>query len=228
MVAHLGDDRSLEGLRAGDPAWARLGPRRSRTSSPLSEVTPRHPQTRSTSSSSMPPLMEEPDMAAPRPSRPVATWSSDRRAMLGRLSVLAGAGLVGPTVLAACGGRRRLWRRVRRWRVDRALAARTGPATWTKRPWGLFKEETGIDLKYTGALRQLRVVRQVPGRPCGEAQHRSRHHQSVQLAGRSADQPRLAASCPSTTSPTRPTSSTTSRSPTSTRTASSPCPTSRA
>ena len=44
-------------------------------------------------------------MPAPRPPRiPGGGLVLSRRSMLGRMGVLAGAGLVGPTVLAACGG----------------------------------------------------------------------------------------------------------------------------
>ncbi len=44
-------------------------------------------------------------MPAPRPLRiPGGGLVLTRRSMLGRMGVLAGAGLVGPTILAACGG----------------------------------------------------------------------------------------------------------------------------
>ena len=69
--------------------------------------------------------------------------------MLGRMGVLAGAGLVGPTILAACGG------------DDDGSGGGGGGGesnalwheNWTgymdEETVGLFKEETGIDLKYT-------------------------------------------------------------------------------
>jgi spermidine/putrescine transport system substrate-binding protein len=71
-----------------------------------------------------------------------------RRAMLGRMGALAGAGLVGPTLLAACGGD-----------DDDAGGGGGGDSkalwhdNWTgymdEETIGLFKDETGIDLKYT-------------------------------------------------------------------------------
>ena len=72
-----------------------------------------------------------------------------RRSMLGRMGALAGAGLVGPTILAACGD-------------DDDDSGGGGGGGESKALWhenwtgymdeetvGLFKEETGIDLQYT-------------------------------------------------------------------------------
>jgi len=87
-------------------------------------------------------------MTAPRPSRVRGGPVLSRRTMLGRMGALAGAGLVGPTILAACGG------------DDDSGGSGGGDASkalwhenWTgymdSETVGLFKEETGIDLKYT-------------------------------------------------------------------------------
>ena len=86
-------------------------------------------------------------MSAPRPLRTRGGIVLTRRSMLGRMGVLAGAGLVGPTVLAACGD------------DDSSGGGDGGDSNalwhdnWTgymdEETIGLFTEESGIDLKYT-------------------------------------------------------------------------------
>ena len=86
-------------------------------------------------------------MPSSRPPRTREGLVLTRRAMLGRLGVLAGAGIVGPTVLAACGGDD----------DDAGGGGGDSKALWHEN-WtgymdgetvGLFKDETGIDLNYT-------------------------------------------------------------------------------
>ena len=106
-------------------------------------------------------------MPAPRPSRIPRGVVLSRRSLLGRMGVLAGAGLVGPTVLAACGG------------DDGGSGGGGGDsnALWHENWTGYMDEETRRPVpggvrdrpRVHRALRQLRVVRQVPGRPGGEA-----------------------------------------------------------
>ena len=80
----------------------RAGTGRSRTSYPPPEATPRHPLIHS--KSSMPSATEETDHdGIPSRAHPGGGLVLTRRAMLGRLGVVAGAGIVGPTLLAACG-----------------------------------------------------------------------------------------------------------------------------
>jgi spermidine/putrescine transport system substrate-binding protein len=86
-------------------------------------------------------------MSAPRPLRTRGGIVLTRRSMLGRMGVLAGAGLVGPTVLAACGD------------DDSGSGGDDGDsnALWHENWVGymdeetvdLFREESGIDLQYT-------------------------------------------------------------------------------
>src|SRR5688572_22539619 len=91
-------------------------------------------------------------MPAPRPTRSTRLPNGlilSRRAMLGRMGALAGAGLVAPSILAACGG-------------DDDDSGGSGGDGGSNALWhenwtgymdeetvGLFKEETGIDLEYT-------------------------------------------------------------------------------
>jgi spermidine/putrescine transport system substrate-binding protein len=86
-------------------------------------------------------------MPTPRPPAVRNGLLLTRRAMLGRLGAVAGAGIVGPTLLAACGD------------DDDGDASGGGDSNalwhenWTgyidEETVGLFKEETGIDLQYT-------------------------------------------------------------------------------
>ena len=87
-------------------------------------------------------------MPAPRLYLPRGGLVLTRRAMLGRLGVLAGAGIVGPSLLAACGDD-----------DDEGGGGGGGDSNalwhenWTgymdEETVGLFKEESGIDLEYT-------------------------------------------------------------------------------
>ena len=105
LVAHLGDDRSLDGLRPGDPAWATLGPRRR---------LPRARRRAGHSAAPPDPLDELDDptdrrnltMTAPRrPARPQPACPLTRRALLGRMGVARRRRRwSAPTLLAACGG----------------------------------------------------------------------------------------------------------------------------
>jgi spermidine/putrescine transport system substrate-binding protein len=88
-------------------------------------------------------------MTQVRPIRPRGGAILTRRALLGRMGALAGAGIVGPTVLAACGGdddgggsggdSKALW--FENW-----------PAYIDEETVDLFKDESGLDFRYTEAF----------------------------------------------------------------------------
>ena len=149
--------------------------------------------------------------------------------MLGRMGVLAGAGLVGPTILAACGGDDDSGSGGGDGGDSNALWHENWTGYMDEETVGLFKEETGIDLKYTEQFDNYESFAKYQADLADEAQHRARHHHARPTGWRlgssaSAGWP----SCPSRTSPTPRTSCPTCRTRTSTRTASTPCPTSRA
>jgi spermidine/putrescine transport system substrate-binding protein len=69
-----------------------------------------------------------------------------RRALLGRMGALAGAGILGPTLLAACGSDKKT---STGGSTSKALWFENWPAYIDEETVDLFKQDSGLDFKYT-------------------------------------------------------------------------------
>lgn len=89
-------------------------------------------------------------MTAPRPPRIRGGAPLTRRAMLGRMGALAGAGILGPGILAACGGDDDKTSTGGDGGGDsKSLWFANWPAYIDEETVDLFKEASGLDFKYT-------------------------------------------------------------------------------
>ncbi len=91
--------------------------------------------------------MTRPDPMVP----PSSTWRGPtlgRRQLLGRMALLAGAGIAGPAVLAACGGSDKT-ASGGGGGASKALWFKNWPGYMDDKTVGLFKKESGLDFKYT-------------------------------------------------------------------------------
>ncbi len=91
-------------------------------------------------------------MTAARPSRIRSGALLTRRAMLGRMGALAGAGLVGPGLLAACGSDGGGDAGDDGGGASKALWFENWPAYIDEETVALFTQESGIDFRYTEGL----------------------------------------------------------------------------
>ena len=83
------------------------------------------------------------------PARRPVSASMTRRSLLGRMGALAGAGLVGPTLLAACGSDDKPVAAGGGGNGSKALWFDNWPAYIDEETEGLFKTASGLDFKYT-------------------------------------------------------------------------------